>query len=1682
MGMDDFLDGLGTGIKKIGEWTSFPGIKQKPILEISGGGIKATGLGEVQIPQAGQAPAASTRMTEATLSGLRWLYSNGISEPISTAALVGKMNRGKDDFFGGDYFSTEAWSKAYKASQHISPGQALAMDPEQAQKAIESGLIYYKPPEAYLPPGFSDLPQEDQQKLLKEAGMPAVGNAYVEKMRGNSAWFKYGSGAIDFATMLFADPTVLAARTGMGLVRINAVRKMPKRGWSEQSISQIMTTSNMRKLQDGIWANRQNPQLLMNTEFARHSGMGPSRFAAIASRLKDPDELDLFIRTGMGDLSAMSELRLKNVEIDYRMMQADARLSSLGLMRDRFSTNPGMQALVDAEIARTERALNADSSLFNRYEELISSQGQLNKLYMPYAQPAWLGRLGFQETTGFERAAERTTAQNIYVAGPARGGLVRGQARGVTVTPGKGIVSSARYTPTPVRTGIVHTRLWGAGDYFAKPLNLVQFLKNAHPRGYVNLQEIDEASTGELRAYLARMPGIGEDVRSRIMNEYLQTTTEAQRLDLLEDVGRLGFKKVAEKRGVPIDVAEELYKTRRSKVVGVVEDIKRYTAAVDPERTNVAGQPLRLDELRTQGDGVTLSPFTATRLANTHVLQDLDMLDTALARHGGSLNRLRVATGNARDAVEGWAEHGDYLWKFATLFRFGYIARVLGDDIASQWAAAGSAAMFMRASRGVKNMAVNMGRFAHRPAIQGRIASAEAGVAYADEEIGLLASEIKGLERQRVIGEAANEADLRMAFRRHQAAQAKLASTTTTDAKKLQALKTFARQREQQLRQAELRAGVGLSPGKERHLANITDRRSNLQKYRDLQARNVTDLQEQLTKVRQGNQAFTIDGVTVPAAYGGREGEYFLSISSADETLGNLLNTNKQMLQQSVERSFDHGAQPITATQAPGDHLKAWAHAVNNQIMQDPLSRMAVEGSTIKEMTQWLTRNPRGMAYRARMPKMVLTEEFARSAKYEVDQYLPTAELRMKALEGPVPEQWLAKAFPDVEMRPEVHLGRIGTVQLAHAKALDRVIQKWYHAAVTIPADTMSRHPLFNQLYEGEVRRLIGSYRRQGQRTFSVDMIEGVAHSARNTALRDMRTLVFDIAHRSDAAAAMRFISPFFSATSESFQRWGRVFANRPQTVGYVAQWYNAPIGAGVTQDSQGNHVDQHGYAYIPVYPLKADGTPDFTKKPTVQRTMVPKGDRYIVTRLPKWLAESSAGKLLNVSSADGKLMLSQNSINMITQGDPWFNPGFGPIVSIPVNEWVKDKPRTAEIAREIGVLPFGPQGGGLFGENPLGRAFNQATPAHIRNFLTTFDTSDERFQRIKMQILQREIYEFSQRHDGRQPSEAEIGAMQQRVTDKTRQYWMFTAVSSFIQPMATQRRDEYQFFRDQYNALRRQNPLTADDEYLNRYGESHFIFAQEASRSYGIPPTNKAVALTQKYRKEIAQNPELAALIVGPEGNGPFSREAYAYQLNTPLVPGGVEMMRTKLSADEMLKENQRRLGWAKYTSRMNDLNARLRTAGFESFSDEGAEDFAAEKEAWTSLYAEPLMPDGSVNKYYNAEWSKDFFTQDRRKYERLIPGLTALSRSPLAALPERSDLRVLQQYLGGRQALVQQLNELAKAGEPHTLKAEANSDLRRQWIVFVDQLIESDTRFGDLYHRYLSRDLGTNAEEEAE
>lgn len=1601
-----------------------------------------------------------SRPLEELQSGIRYAYNNYVSQPLSTLELMGR----ETSVDGGDWrkaLSAGEWARSWRAAEHISPGQAATYgkhpftggpsDYASGEQLINSPLEYKAPDPSALPPNWNQIPHAQQQALLAQAGMPQVNKA-VEDARNESKWFRYGSGLVDFEVSWYLDPLVVGGKAVGAAKRSATVIKNPTGGWSGADIDAIMGKSRLTALQQHLWANKDNPQLINNLPMVQRSALGP-RFGSILSTLQSQREVADFLRVTMGDAAAMQRLRDSNARADLRISQNTSRLSQLGQARAAAlaSGNPHLASVVASVMDTTSSILNRDADMVSRYNDVLGSAHQLNELHTS----AW----------SFARAAQRTEAQNAYRAGPAltKTPLSRRPLAAQPIstsppllyrTPAAGGLTAPRLS-TPLDFGVGFSRMYT--DFFALPTTIIRsFGGNFRPSGHMDINSINGDAINELRGYLARIPSLSAAERGEMVNKFLRSADESERRTLLQQYEQAGVNRVTARHGFSADEGQALYREHLTRQGAYVEQMRQYSSARMPD---VDGVPIPVDQFHDQGGNLVVHPNLVTRLMNDHIFMDLDQLDKVLTRHGSAIRALRLPAGGIADWGGQAADWMNQMWKFSTLFRLGYIPRVLGDDLAGQVARLGAGAMAMRVGVGVRNAATNLMRWQLRPHYQAREFTAREGVRFTTERIAQIDPQIARLERHLAAQQTSNTRFLATAQRQLAAAQRNQAALSpSARPATIAAHASFVNARVNALRAAQANLHV-TSPGRVIALATLRRQRAYLHDQRTVAERAAIQAHLLQQKVIQGSEPVLTDGMILPGAFQGVRGQFYQKSISADPSLENIFSTNKAMLNNYITRSFDHGAVPVSALRNEELHTTSWAHALNAQLAQDALGRLALAGHSVAEMTDWLTHTGAGRAYYKRLGVHFDSQEYAaNSVWHDVAETAPTPGIRQAALspEG-VTGDLLRAEVPDVRLRPEVHTGQLGE-NLAHSnqtvQAMQHVFKLWFDTMTGLPANRWSRHPLFNQLYEGHAQRIVRQEIKQGV-IHTADDAERVAETARRIALHDMRRLVFDIAHRTDAAAALRLVSPFFAATAEGWQRWARIAADRPEVVGYATKFFNAPLSWGVVQDADGNAVDDQGYSYDPV-----------TKK----RRLVPKTDRRIIMRLPKVLVEghNPIGLALGASPA-GTINLSQDSMNLVLSGDPIWNPGEGPIVQVPVQELVKDKPNLAHMAAEIGVLPFGVSTNDSLGHGVVGRTLEAALPRTLKNFLSAFNTSDSRYQQVKLQITQQAAFEHTQL--GKPLPSA------QEIADRVRNYWLFSAASAFLGPVASQQQDPYAYYRDQYNKLRRIDPLRADDTFLQQYGESYFLFAQALTKNkVGAEATMNAVRLSQKYAGLIAQNPELASLIIGPEGNGPFSPEAYAYQLNHPLVPGSAEMQRSRLTAEQALTENQRRLGWAKYAARMNTLNAQLFKRGLKTFNDSGAEDLLAQKRGYTQLYALPLYPDGTRNPYYNKAWAAEFNSQDPQKYAALIPGLTDVARSPLADLPSRSDLRVLQQYLGARQVLAQTLAARKAAGGAGVLTAKANADLSTGWARVVQDLIESDTRFGDLYHRYLSRDMGTD------
>jgi hypothetical protein len=553
-------------------------------------------------------------------------------------------------------------------------------------------------------------------------------------------------------------------------------------------------------------------------------------------------------------------------------------------------------------------------------------------------------------------------------------------------------------------------------------------------------------------------------------------------------------------------------------------------------------------------------------------------------------------------------------------------------------------------------------------------------------------------------------------------------------------------------------------------------------------------------------------------------------------------------------------------------------------------------------------------------------------------------------------------------------------------------------------------------------------------------------HAARETALKGVQSLLYDVSTKSNAAHAARFTTSFFSAWEDSLTKWSRLAMDKPQLLFIGSKIYEAPnqMNFGMTEDEAGNRVprisvvDEQGrqISQKSIDGRQQWGYTDVDGKwhqsdPTID------GNERIVARLPKWLQ-----KVIPGAEEYGALPIPKSSLNLILQGTPWWLPGAGPLTQVGVSELAKRAPNVKQVYEW--AIPFGPTSvADVMLPGWLKQGINSAEgledPAYAYTYLNIAQTEEMRIR-------------TGQRT---RPSPTQFAKEIQRRTDAAFKIRSFTR---FFLPFTADLQSPYQFYIDQYRQLAEVHGDQADEVFYERYGDDLYLFTTALSKNnVGLKATESAYLASKEYKDLIAANPEYGALIVGPDANtGPFNQYIHNFQFGQSVKPGSNLMAREKRTPLDALADNQRKLGWMKFQQYGSIITSMEESGQYTN------DQLSAARKAVVDFIGED-----------NASWFDDYNTSDRAAMPKRIEVFRKLSAEPkLINNPMRTDLRVLGEYIAMRDRFVAQLAALKAAGRPHTLEAEANAPLAEQWDQVKRAFAASDTRFGDLYWRYLARD----------
>lgn len=595
----------------------------------------------------------------------------------------------------------------------------------------------------------------------------------------------------------------------------------------------------------------------------------------------------------------------------------------------------------------------------------------------------------------------------------------------------------------------------------------------------------------------------------------------------------------------------------------------------------------------------------------------------------------------------------------------------------------------------------------------------------------------------------------------------------------------------------------------------------------------------------------------------------------------------------------------------------------------------------------------------------------------------------------------------------------------------ERNRKRWYNWASDVPETVMGRSPLYGHSFRQHMKEALArldGY--DGTDNIPADVIDAMRRGADRRARRDVANILFDTSHTSNLAYHFRFLSPFFSAWEDTMKKWGGLFYDKPWALERFNQLWDAPNDAGLVVDSEGNQVDAEGNVY------------DAKTGQMIDRKTYTGSGEYVV--LPAKYVPGLGG--------DGKLRIRKDSINIIFQGQPWWLPGFGPLVQIPANNIVRDVfPKAADDPIMKYILPFGVTDDSIA---------SQLMPSWVKQVRNTgiFGKTRDYYDTYAMFLAQETArYRNGERKD--EPTKGELA-------NRTRNWFILSAAMKNASPVSITPTPRTQYWIERARAFR--NEYFADTEaYKNAHGgrewqaeflkqyPEYFEMSMRLTRNEtGIQATDHGYDAIQKYQKAIQDNPEFGWMFAGPENKGEFSSGVYNWMKATSIGPGGKDTFLTRLSPEEALKKVQAEKGWIEY-NRINELvQVELDRRGIKSTRD--APDLAFAK-------GEAIKAIGKDN----LSWYDEFNKRDGATVERLLSAAQdGWKKYP--SLADRQDQVALQDYIKVRNLVRLQL----KDREFHTLDAKANEDLSHVWDEYVASLRERSIGFSEIYDRILEAD----------
>ena len=508
------------------------------------------------------------------------------------------------------------------------------------------------------------------------------------------------------------------------------------------------------------------------------------------------------------------------------------------------------------------------------------------------------------------------------------------------------------------------------------------------------------------------------------------------------------------------------------------------------------------------------------------------------------------------------------------------------------------------------------------------------------------------------------------------------------------------------------------------------------------------------------------------------------------------------------------------------------------------------------------------------------------------------SELVRRSMSGSVTEGNLVAAAGRTgeSMQPVVHgeelMQVLGKSKVAHEAAghANRAMER----LGVLTSDQLLRNPYANRIYRHNVdlrvKRALDSKKQQNMaEELTQRELDQIVETSRQITIRDTKELLYDFAEASNFAEMVRHISPFFAAFEDAITRWVGLAVENPVAIGRARQVVGSPDQAG-----WGIHTEEDD-----------------------------DGNVYITVPVPEF-AKSLPGGFGDAVESVQHMRFNRRHLNLITQG-----PGTSALVTVPASQFVRRRPE-AEEALDF-FLPFGPRS-----------LREEVLPSTVDRAVALSEGEENRaFANQMMRIWQNEMMKV-------QNDQRESLPTYEEVEDKARKITYLRMVGGFTLPANPQFISPYEPYLQALRQMREDDPLGADDRFLEKYGDEFFALTETITESQAaIPPTPEGDELGRKYRDLIVEAPELTSLIIGEEGAGEFSRAVYESQFDEALEAGTGQPIRETQSYEDWVANAERREGWREFSRLMDQVDAIREDWGLPNFMVAEAEPLRRAREA---------------------------------------------------------------------------------------------------------------------------------------